>query len=97
MLRTTIDDCKIIDMSTNKLKNIINKGEGLTIEFKKAKKELPKNLFETVCAFLNKKGGEIILGVSNSGIVEGIDNEKAELFVKQIINLRAYSEISLGI
>jgi len=87
MLRTTIDDCKIIDMSTNKLKNIINKGEGLTIEFKKAKKELPKNLFETVCAFLNKKGGEIILGVSDSGIVEGIDNEKAELFVKQIINL----------
>ena len=38
-------------MSTNKLKNIINKGEGLTIEFKKAGKELPKNLFETVCAF----------------------------------------------
>ncbi len=30
---------------------ILTQGEGLTIEFKRAKDELPSSLFETVCAF----------------------------------------------
>ena len=50
-------------MLVHKLQNIISKGEGVTIEYKKANKQLPDNLFETVCSFLNHKGGEIILGV----------------------------------
>ncbi|MCK5775354.1 MAG: ATP-binding protein, partial [Bacteroidales bacterium] len=36
------------------------------VEFKKAKNKLPSNLFETICAFLNKSGGEIILGVDDN-------------------------------
>ena len=34
-------------MDSQRIRNIITKGEGLTVEFKKAGKELPKNLFET--------------------------------------------------
>jgi len=30
---------------------------------------LPKNLFETVCAFLNLDGGLIVLGVADDGTV----------------------------
>lgn len=45
-------------MDIGKIKNIINQGEGLTIEFKKAKDKLPQNLFETVCAFLNRNVGQ---------------------------------------
>lgn len=40
-------------MTQNEIQHIINKGEGLTVEFKTAKNQLPQNLFETVCAFLN--------------------------------------------
>jgi hypothetical protein len=34
-------------MTPAHIHNILNKGEGLTVEFKKATAELPKNLFET--------------------------------------------------
>ena len=41
----------------------VEDGEGVTTEFKEAKTGLPKNLFETVCAFLNRNGGHIFLGI----------------------------------
>jgi ATP-dependent DNA helicase RecG len=51
---------------------LIEKGEGLTLEFKTATAELPKNLIETVCAFLNRNGGNILLGVADNGSIVGI-------------------------
>lgn len=38
------------------LKEIIAQGEGVEVEFKKAASTLPTSLFETICAFLNRKG-----------------------------------------
>ena len=74
-------------MNINKIKHIISKSEGISIEFKKAGKQLPQNLFETVCAFLNRKGGEILLGIGNNKNIIGIDDNKIETFCKQIANL----------
>jgi len=50
----------------------ITQGEGLNIEFKTASEKLSRNVFETICAFLNRKGGYIFLGVKDNGKVEGI-------------------------
>ncbi|GHT10051.1 ATP-dependent DNA helicase RecG [Bacteroidia bacterium] len=58
-----------------KIKSIIAKGEGLNIEFKKSHTALPRNVFETICAFLNRKGGYILLGVKDNGSIEGIREE----------------------
>ena len=33
--------------------NVIALGENVNTEFKTAKKDLPKSMFETVCSFLN--------------------------------------------
>ncbi len=74
-------------MIPKKLQNIISQGEGLKIEFKKAKNKLPINLFETVCAFLNKSGGEIILGVDDDKNIIGVDNNSVEQLSKEIANL----------
>jgi ATP-dependent DNA helicase RecG len=52
-------------LNEKEIQNIIDKGEGLKVEFKKATNKLPKNLFETVCAFLNREGGSIVLGVDD--------------------------------
>jgi len=41
--------------------------ENFALEFKEAARDLPKNFFETVCAFLNLEGGLIILGVAYPG------------------------------
>lgn len=71
----------------NQLLELIKNGEGVTVEFKEAKTELPKNLFDTVCAFLNRNGGHIFLGVSDAGIVTGIKNENIQNIKKNFINL----------
>jgi ATP-dependent DNA helicase RecG len=71
----------------NSIQHLLEQGEGLTVEFKKAKEELPSNLFETVCAFLNRAGGNILLGVNDDKTIEGVNPAKAETFCKNIVNL----------
>ena len=57
------------------VKSIIAKGEGLEIEFKESYDALSRSVFETICAFLNRNGGHILLGVSDNGEVKGINVE----------------------
>lgn len=59
-------------MSPEALKAIISKGEGIQTEFKTAGFKLPRNVFESVCAMLNRQGGHLFLGVANDGTVEGV-------------------------
>jgi ATP-dependent DNA helicase RecG len=73
-------------MDTEKIKHIINQGEGLTIEFKTAHHEIPKNIFETVCAFLNRIGGTILLGVSDTGEIMGIETKQVQKIKKELTN-----------
>lgn len=74
-------------MDSKKLQNIIAQGEGITVEYKKANRKLSDNLFETVCAFLNRNGGEILLGVDDDKNVLGVDENVVEQLSKQIVNL----------
>ena len=71
----------------NELINIINEGEGITTEFKEVSNRLPRNLFETVCAFLNRNGGNIFLGVSDRGEIIGVNQEKISTIKKDFVNL----------
>ena len=36
---------------------------------------LNKDVYETVCAFLNRSGGELLLGVRDDGVISGIGAE----------------------
>lgn len=54
------------------LLRIKENGEGITIEFKEAKKKLPDSLFESICAMLNRNGGHIFLGVKDDGNIVGV-------------------------
>ena len=65
-------------MIKEKMLQIIEAGEGLRTEFKECRNSIPKNLYETVCAFLNRHGGEILLGVNNRGKITGIDKESID-------------------
>lgn len=51
----------------------IEEGENIRTEFKECGNTLPKNLFETICAFLNRFGGDIFLGVADNGKIIGVD------------------------
>ena len=72
-------------MGINQVKNLLSQKENIRLEFKKALKELPENIFETVCAMLNRDGGEIILGVSDDGLILGVDSGNVDKIVAQIV------------
>lgn len=54
-----------MNITENRLKALIAKGEGLDMEFKTSRDQVPKSVYETVCAFLNRHGGTILLGVGD--------------------------------
>ena len=64
---------------------IIKQGEGLKIEFKEAAENLPKSFFETVVSFSNTDGGTILLGVGDSGNIQGINPAAVSKIQKDII------------
>ena len=74
-------------MRIEDIKNILKQGEGVSVEFKKAKEQLPDNLFETVCAFLNRNGGTVLLGVNDDKSIDGVNPDKADVLCKNIVNL----------
>lgn len=44
------------------------KFEGVDLEYKKAKNNLPESFWETYSAFANTNGGKIILGIDEKNI-----------------------------
>lgn len=73
-------------MDTSGLKELINKGEGISIEFKASQEELTQSGFETVVAFLNTIGGYIFLGVSDNGTIVGVDEDSASTIKTNFAN-----------
>jgi len=54
------------------IEKIISQGESEITEFKKSTGEW-KEIIETVSAFSNTRGGEILVGINNSGEVKGVE------------------------
>ena len=74
-------------MSIEIVKRLLNQKENIRLEFKEAKNALPVNLFESICAMLNRDGGDILLGVTDNGKVVGIEHEALESLITNIVNL----------
>lgn len=70
-----------------KLQHLLHQREGVRLEFKTAQRALPNNLFETICAMLNRDGGDILLGVDDAGQVQGIAKEHLESLKTNLTNL----------
>ena len=69
------------------MKSTFPKHETISLEYKEAADALPKSFFETVCAFLNRDGGEIVLGIADNGKVTGINPAAVEKIKSDISNL----------
>jgi ATP-dependent DNA helicase RecG len=67
------------------VKQLIKHGEGLTVEFKKCSKTLNRDVYETVCAFMNRHGGTLLLGVKDSGEVTGVDKDAVNQIRKDFV------------
>lgn len=60
-------------MTKEMILDLISQGEGVTIEFKKCRNEVAAEVYPTVCAFSNRFGGHILMGVSDNGEIIGVD------------------------
>ena len=74
-------------------KDLIADGESRKVEFKSYGKSLGKNLYETVCAFLNRDGGDVILGIKDDGEVRGIDENCIDQLKRNFVNMINNPEI----
>ena len=57
----------------HQIRELIQKGEGIDLEFKTCRNQLNRDVYETVCAFLNRHGGTILLGVKDDRTIQGIE------------------------
>lgn len=72
-------------MIPQELQELIQGGEGITVEFKKSRTEITKDVYETVCAFSNRDGGHIFLGIKDDGTILGIEKDKVDKVKKDFV------------
>ena len=60
-------------VNKDELLALISGGEGHTVEFKKSAIDITKDVYESICAFSNRDGGHIFLGIKDNGEILGID------------------------
>lgn len=72
-------------MKNKQLIDLISRGEGINIEFKRCKNKINNDVFDSVCAFLNRNGGHLFLGVSDDKRIEGLDNDAVEKIKKDFV------------
>ena len=82
-------------MTIDTIKELLSTGENAAIEFKTSTEKVSHSVYESVCAFLNRSGGRILMGVQDDGTVIGVNPEKADALIKDIINAIQNSELFL--
>ncbi len=73
-------------MDVVQLKAILDVGETIGVEFKRCGNGIENDVYETVCSFLNRFGGDIFLGVLDDGTVVGVPEKAASDMVKNFIS-----------
>ena len=73
-------------MDEKTIKSILEIGETIAVEFKKCGNGIENDVYESVCAFLNRFGGDLFMGVLDDGTVAGVPEEAAPDMVKNFIS-----------
>lgn len=76
---------EVLQVKIESLKKIISSGESITVEFKESKKKINKDVYDSVCAFLNRHGGHLFLGVKDNGDIVGVDKEAVDQLKKDFV------------
>jgi len=72
-------------MTHLQLQEILQSGENSKIEFKASKEKLNKDAFDSICAFLNRSGGHLILGVNDKKEVIGVDENSIQKILDTLV------------
>ena len=72
---------------SRKLRTILQIGETIAVEFKRCSNRIENDVYQSVCSFLNRFGGDIYLGVEDDGTVCGVPENAAGDMVKNFIKI----------
>ena len=72
-------------MTRQDFENILKVGEHVCVEFKRGGNGAQNDTFETICAFLNRFGGDIFLGVTDDGEVIGLPDGEVKPIISHVI------------
>lgn len=79
-------------MDAGGLNSLIRQGEGAHVEFKRCGSKPEADTFETICAFANRFGGSVLLGVADDGAVEGVGGRALDI-ERNIANVVSNGEL----
>ena len=68
------------------LVDMLERGEGISVEFKRCGSTPGHDTFETICSFANRQGGSILLGVEDDGTVVGVSEGSSLDIQRNIVN-----------
>ena len=75
-------------MTMQDLQTLIQQGEGYNLEFKQSIPSKLSELARELCAFANASGGTILVGVSDHGLITGINSSNpVRSEIQQAVNL----------
>ena len=74
-------------MNLKELQSMLTIGETVAVEFKRCGNGIESDTYETVCSFLNRFGGDILMGVLDNGMVVGVPEKAAPDMVKNFITV----------
>ncbi|HPQ38308.1 MAG TPA: putative DNA binding domain-containing protein, partial [Synergistaceae bacterium] len=77
------NDC--MNMRKKEIEKLLQQNESVTLEFKESRRGLSKSVFQTLCAFLNRSGGVLLLGASDAGKVVGVLPEALPQIKKDLV------------
>ena len=66
-------------MDIRDIKKFVLEGETDTLEFKK-KANFPEKIVKEIVAFANTRGGKLLIGVDDDGIVTGVKNYEEDIY-----------------
>lgn len=72
-------------MTETRLQNLIKQGEGTQVEFKAASIGLNKDAFDSICGFLNRSGGYLVLGVNDDKTITGVQENQVQNILDNIV------------
>ena len=74
-------------MEYDELRLALQDGEGISTEFKRCGNKPESDVFETVCSFANRQGGNIYLGVRDDGTIEGVSKRDSLSIRRNMIDV----------
>ena len=74
-------------MTSEQLEPYLMAGENTCIEFKQCGGNPSWDIFESFCAFLNRDGGDLFLGITDDGKIIGIPENACESIIRNLIKV----------